>query len=330
VSLRIEGLSKSFGPVRALDDIDFHVPSGSLTALLGPSGCGKTTLLRTIAGFEVPDAGRILLQGEDVTRVRLGARDIGFVFQSYALFPHLCVADNVAFGLAVRGAGKRERAARVRELLDLVRLPGYERRMPHQLSGGQRQRVALARALAAKPAFLLLDEPFAALDLTVRKELRRWLRGLHEQTHVTTLIVTHDADEAMDISDRIVLMQGGRVLQSGSPSQLYAAPRTSFVMRFFGDANAVRMGGDLRYVRPHDVRVAAEPFANSHAARAERIVDLGSRTHLELRLEDGERIVAELPEGRAAGPGFTLGATYHVAFEREQSFASREEREVPA
>lgn len=330
MSLRIDHLSKRFGAVRALDDVDVAVPAGSLTALLGPSGCGKTTLLRTIAGFEIPDAGRILLNGTDVTNVRLGARDIGFVFQSYALFPHLDVAANVGFGLSVRGVSRTERATRVRELLDLVRLPGYEKRMPHQLSGGQRQRVALARALAAKPSFLLLDEPFAALDLTVRKELRRWLRSLHHETHVTTLLVTHDADEAMDIADGIVLMREGRVQQTGSPSELYGDPRTPFVMGFLGDANAIATGTGTLYVRPHDVLVDVEPREGALAGSVTRVVDLGARTHVEFDLADGQHVVADLPEARAAALDVRVGDTYHVTFARRRAFDQQHDVEVSA
>ncbi len=320
MSLEIQGLSKAFAGTRALDDVTLDVPSGSLTALLGPSGCGKTTLLRTIAGFERPDRGRIVSNGTDITHARLGTRDIGFVFQSYALFPHLTVADNIAFGLSVRGAAKDARSKRVGELLELVRLPGYERRMPHQLSGGQRQRVALARALAAKPAFLLLDEPFAALDLTVRRELRRWLRSLHEETHVTTLLVTHDPDEAMDIADNIVLMHDGRVQQSGSPGTLYAEPATPFVMTFIGEANAIETDGRTVYVRPHEVLLERAASASGITGTAERIVDFGSRVQVELRLGD-DRIVAELSDARFRELGCTVGGTYDVVFTRTRSFA---------
>ena len=330
MSLRIEGLSKRFGDPQALGDIDIDIPSGSLTALLGPSGCGKTTLLRTIAGFELPDAGHIVLDGRDVTNVRLGARDIGFVFQSYALFPHLNVADNIGFGLSVRGVPKSDRDARVRELLDLVRLPGHETRMPHQLSGGQRQRIALARALAAKPKFLLLDEPFAALDLNVRKELRRWLRSLHLETHVTTLIVTHDADEAMDIADRIVLMNDGRIQQSGSPAELYADPRTAFVMRFLGDANAVRIEEGLRYVRPHDVDLERTPSAGAVPGRVQRVIDLGARTQIELALDDGQHVVAEVPEARASALGAELGTVLYATFGRRRAFPEHDDKEIHA
>jgi sulfate transport system ATP-binding protein len=296
--IAVHGLHKSFGPVRVLQDIDVLIPEGSLCALLGPSGSGKSTLLRVIAGFERPDSGSVSIGGHDVTDVPLGKRDVGFVFQSYALFPHLCVADNVGFPLSVRKRPKREVDARVRELLELVRLEAFAHRFPSQLSGGQRQRVALARAMAAEPRILLLDEPFAALDLQVRRDLRRRLRDLHDTAHVTTVIVTHDADEAMEIADLIVVMNDGRVQQAGAPRELYEEPANPFVMRFIGDVNAVASSDETLYVRPQDFHVDRQPFDNAMAARVERITDLGARMQVELVLEDGQRVVVELRAGQ--------------------------------
>jgi sulfate transport system ATP-binding protein len=292
--ITVTGLSKSFGAVKVLNDVEVVIPNNSLCALLGPSGSGKSTLLRVVAGFERPESGRVLLGGQDVTNVPLGKRDVGFVFQSYALFPHLTVAENVGFPLSVRKRPRTEIDQRVRDLLELVRLEAFAARYPSQLSGGQRQRVALARAMAAEPKILLLDEPFAALDLQVRRDLRRRLRELHDTAHVTTVIVTHDADEAMEIADLIIVMKDGRVQQSGSPRQIYEDPANPFVMRFIGDVNAVASSDATLYVRPHDFHVARAPFENSFAATVDRITDLGSRMHVELMREDGQRIVVEL------------------------------------
>ncbi len=268
-------LSKRFGAFTALDSVSLDVPPGKLVALLGPSGSGKTTLLRIIAGLEHadPGSGRILLHGEDVTDVPAGKRGVGFVFQHYALFRHLSVFDNIAFGLHV--LPRRERpasdviAARVRELLELMQLDGVEKRYPTQLSGGQRQRVAFARALAVQPRVLLLDEPFGALDAKVRKELRRWLRRFHDQTRLTTVFVTHDQEEALEIADEVVIMNQARVEQTGAPEEVYDHPRTPFVYRFLGNVNRVQLpwgtrseGLDLpfaephvAYVRPHDIEI---------------------------------------------------------------------------
>jgi sulfate transport system ATP-binding protein len=278
----LDDVTKRFGAVTALDRISLTIEAGSLTALLGPSGCGKTTLLRAIAGFETIDAGHIGLDGVDITSVPLRKRNIGFVFQSYALFPHLTVERNIAFSLDVRHAGRDRSRERVRELLELVQLPGYEKRYPHELSGGQRQRVALARALAAEPSILLLDEPFAALDASVRRDLRAWLRQLHDEIHLTTVLVTHDAEEAMEIADALVLMQDGHVEQSGSPLDLYHAPVSPFALRFFGPANALADPAGERYVRPHQIRVEPARFEGSSSARVVRVVELGSRRRFEL------------------------------------------------
>jgi sulfate transport system ATP-binding protein len=320
MSIVLEGIGKSFGDVTALEDVSATIAPRTLTALLGPSGCGKSTLLRLIAGFERPDRGRILIDGEDATGIPLGKRDVGFVFQNYALFPHLTVAENIAFGLNVRKLPRAATDARVGELLALIGLDGYGKRRPHELSGGQRQRVALARALAASPRILLLDEPFGALDLQVRKELRTWLRSLHEQTHVTTLIVTHDADEAMELSDQLVVLAKGRVQQSGAPRRVYEQPANPFVMSFLGSVNALQGGRETIYVRPHDFRIEARHFGEAAAATVERVIELGSRTQLELALGDGQNIVSELSSGHAARLGPRVGMTVYLEPKRTRSF----------
>lgn len=263
MSVSIQSISKTFGSYTALDGVSLEIPEASLTALLGPSGSGKTTLLRIVAGLENsdPGSGRILFHGEDVTNVNAGKRGVGFVFQHYALFKHMSVADNIAFGLSVMPAsqrpGKPEVIARVRELLKLVRLEGLDNRRPHELSGGQRQRVALARALAIRPKVLLLDEPFGALDAQVRKDLRRWLRQFHDEIGLTTLFVTHDQEEALELADQVVVMRNARIEQTGAPQEIYDGPRTSFVYEFLGEVNKL---ADGRYVRPHEIelRFAAE------------------------------------------------------------------------
>jgi sulfate transport system ATP-binding protein len=320
MSVVVRGVTKSFGAIRALDDVDVTVESGALAALLGPSGCGKTTLLRTIAGFEQPDAGRVVLDGEDVTHRPLGKRDVGFVFQNYALFPHQTVAENIGFALSVRKRSRSEIRERVGTLLDLVQLGGFEQRRPHELSGGQRQRVALARALAAEPSILLLDEPFGALDARVRKDLRRWLRALHERTHVTTLLVTHDAEEAMEIADRIVVLRDGRVQQEATPRRIYGEPANPFVMEFVGNVNAVRGDYATIYVRPSDFRIESRHFGHSNAASVERVHAIGARTQLDLVLTDGQRVTAELDDARAAALAPQLGMTVYLEATRFRAF----------
>jgi sulfate transport system ATP-binding protein len=275
MSISIQNISKTFGEYTALDDVSLEVPEGSLTALLGPSGSGKTTLLRIVAGLEYPDSGsgRILFHGSDVSAVPAGQRGVGFVFQHYALFKHMSVGANIAFGLTVlprrMSPSKKERAERVGELLQLVKLEGLESRLPHELSGGQRQRVALARALAIRPKVLLLDEPFGALDAQVRKDLRRWLRRFHDEIGLTTLFVTHDQEEALELADQVVVMCNARIEQSGAPQDVYDSPQTSFVYEFLGEVN--KLPGE-RYIRPHEIELL---FA------AEDGVDLSGRvSHL--------------------------------------------------
>jgi sulfate transport system ATP-binding protein len=287
----------------ALDDVSVDVPAGSLTALLGPSGSGKSTLLRVIAGLEAPDAGRVVIDGADATGQPPQDRGIGFVFQHYAAFKHMTVRDNVAFGLTIRRRPTAEVEARVGELLRVVGLDGLQRRYPAQLSGGQRQRMALARALAVEPRVLLLDEPFGALDANVRAELRAWLRRLHEEVPVTTVLVTHDQEEAMEVADRIVVMNHARIEQVGSPREVYDAPANAFVMSFLGPV--ARLEGDL--VRPHDLAVAAEPVPGALESQVVRVVHLGFEVRLELELPGGERLPVQLARHEAesleAAPG---------------------------
>src|SRR5437660_3897894 len=293
--IEVRGIVKRFGDFTALDGVSVEVPAGSLTALLGPSGSGKSTLLRVIAGLEQPDEGIICLAGQDVTKIPPQARGVGFVFQHYAAFKHMTVWENVAFGLKVRKRPKDEIRSRVHELLQLVQLEGLAKRYPAQLSGGQRQRMALARALAVDPEVLLLDEPFGALDARVRKELRAWLRRLHDEVHVTTIIVTHDQEEAMEVAGQIVVINQGRVEQVGTPRELYDSPANEFVMSFVGPVN--RLGETC--VRPHDVDVRLEPDAGSSEAMVERVVHLGFEVRVELVLEDGQHLLAQLTKEEA-------------------------------
>ncbi|HEV3156714.1 MAG TPA: ABC transporter ATP-binding protein [Candidatus Baltobacteraceae bacterium] len=321
VSIIVDGVEKALGGRRILRDISLRVERGGLVALLGPSGCGKTTLLRTIAGFERPDVGSISIGGSDVTDLPLRAREIGFVHQHDALFPHLTVGENVGFSLAVRHRPGNEIAHRVAELLELVELEGYEKRMPRELSGGQRQRVALIRALAAQPKVLLLDEPFSALDVRVRADLRIRLRELHERNGVTTIIVTHDPDEAMELADRLIVMNAGRIEQEGTPREIYRDPRTSFAMRLVGDATVFRDERRETLVRPHDVRIEHQPFAHSKRGLVERVISLGPRTRVAVALDDGQRVVAELYEPHRGLLDLEAGMTVFVAPERPRVFA---------
>jgi sulfate/thiosulfate transport system ATP-binding protein len=284
------GVSKHYGDFAALDDVSIDIQPGSLTALLGPSGSGKSTLLRVIAGLEVPDTGTVVIEDRDVTHLSPQRRDIGFVFQHYAAFKHMTVRDNVGFGLKVRKRPKAEIDAKVDELLGIVGLAGYQKRYPSQLSGGQRQRMALARALAVEPKVLLLDEPFGALDANVRAELRAWLRRLHEEVHVTTVLVTHDQEEAMELADSIVVLNAGQVEQVGAPRELYDAPANEFVMGFLGPV--ARLGDGL--VRPHDLVLDPDPYGGAVEAQVARIVHLGFEVRVELELAGDGPIAAQL------------------------------------
>ena len=295
MAIAVRRVTKRFGSFVALDNVSLAIPSGSLTALLGPSGSGKSTLLRVIAGLEHPDDGDVLILGEEATGLPPQKRGVGFVFQHYAAFKHLTVRDNVAFGLKIRKRPKREIRRRVDDLLELVQLEGLAERYPEQLSGGQRQRMALARALAVEPRVLLLDEPFGALDARVRKELRTWLRRLHDDVHVTTVLVTHDQEEAMEVADRIALMNEGRIEQTGKPRDLYEHPANEFVMGFVGPVNRI---GEA-YVRPHDLELRLEGNGVTREAMVERIVHLGFEVRVELVLHDGRHVSAQVTRDEA-------------------------------
>ena len=321
MSIHIEHISKRYGAFHALDDVSLEIPHGELTALLGPSGSGKTTLLRIIAGLEQPDGerGLIRFRGQDISAIPVSERRVGFVFQHYALFPHLSVFENIAFGLKVKPRRLRPDAVTIKQrvgaLLDLVQLASFADRYPAQLSGGQRQRVALARALAIEPEVLLLDEPFGALDAKVRLELRRWLRRLHDELHVTSVFVTHDQDEAMEVSDRVVIMNQGRIEQAGTPQEVYDRPASAFVMSFVGQVNVFRgrlpgasagLGGvhasdfgALYFVRPSDVDI--RPLTASQAEqslRVARIHTAGPLVRIELLGRDDQIVTAELTRER--------------------------------
>jgi sulfate transport system ATP-binding protein len=316
MSIEIRNVSKRFGTFQAVDHVSLDVDGGSLTALLGPSGSGKSTLLRIVAGLEWPDTGEIRLAGEDATELTPQKRGVGFVFQHYAAFKHLTVRQNIAFGLAVRKRPKGEIRARVSELLELVQLTGFGDRYPAQLSGGQRQRMALARALAPEPKVLLLDEPFGALDARVRAELRVWLRRLHEDTHTTTVFVTHDQEEAMEVADRVVVMNRGRVEQVAGPRELYDAPANEFVMSFVGQAN--RFGNS--WVRPHDLELVLEPNGSTREAMVERIVHLGFEVRAELLRDDGQPIAVQLTRDQAEHLELERGQIVYVRPTRETTF----------
>jgi sulfate transport system ATP-binding protein len=310
VGIVVENVSKQFGSFKAVDQVSVEVESGSLVALLGPSGSGKSTLLRLIAGLELPDSGRILLTGKDATYQSVQERNIGFVFQHYALFKHLTVRQNIAFGLEIRKATKTKVKERVEELLDLVQLRGLGNRYPSQLSGGQRQRVALARSLAVEPEVLLLDEPFGALDAKVRKDLRAWLRRLHDEVHVTTVFVTHDQEEAMEVSDQVVVMNKGGVEQIGTPAEIYDHPATAFVMSFIGPVNVLPSTAQIfrsngfdsahpeTFLRPQDVIVETTANGATVPARVSRLINLGWEVQVELTLDDGQMVTAHLTRDR--------------------------------
>ena len=313
MGILVRNVTKHYGDFRALDDVSLDVPSGSLTALLGPSGSGKSTLLRTIAGLEHADRGRVLIDGDDRTAAPARERGVGFVFQHYAAFRHMTVRDNVAFGLTVRKVPRDEIRVRVAELLELVHLEGFADRLPGQLSGGQRQRMSLARALAVRPSVLLLDEPFGALDATVRKELRAWLRRLHREMHVTTLFVTHDQEEAMEVAQQIVMMHEGRIEQVGSPRDIYETPASDFVMGFIGPVTHLHDA----VVRPHDLEVTVDPVPGSTQAMVERVIHLGFEVRVELTSGDGADLWAQLTRAEAEQLEVIEGQILHVRPVRE-------------
>jgi sulfate transport system ATP-binding protein len=344
MTIEVHGLTKRFGTFVALDDVSLDVPGGGLIALLGPSGSGKTTLLRILAGLEHPDRGRALLDGVDLSSQSARQRNIGLVFQHYALFRHLDVYENIAFALRVRKRPAAEIDARVRELLQLIQLESLGRRLPAQLSGGQRQRVALARALAARPRVLLLDEPFGALDAQVRAELRGWLRRLHDEIHLTTVFVTHDQDEAFEVADRVVVMNRGKIEQVGNPADVFQQPANDFVMRFLGHVNVLdaelanglaRIGdvtvdigahnGDSRgrvYVRPHEVDIARAPGAGSVAARVLRVTPLSGGLKIELTVPSlGSHMRADIDWERGTALALTGGDDVFLSLRRARVFA---------
>ncbi len=309
MSIEVRNLNKRFGQTVVCDNLNLDIPAGELVALLGPSGSGKTTLLRIIAGLEVPDTGTVLFHGADATNTDVRERQVGFVFQHYALFAHMSIFENVAFGLRVRPKAtrpsEREITAKVNELLKLVQLDWIADRYPHQLSGGQRQRIALARALAVEPKVLLLDEPFGALDAKVRKELRRWLRRLHDEMHVTSVFVTHDQEEAMEVADRIVVMNEGRIEQQGTPDEVYDHPASPFVLQFLGDVNLFhgRFGhgpgaknGEVSYVRPHELQIVEQAEEGAVAVTLAQALTVGPNTRLEFkRADEAGYVDVELP-----------------------------------
>jgi sulfate transport system ATP-binding protein len=347
MSIEVKNLVKRFGQTTVCDNLNLNIPSGELVALLGPSGSGKTSLLRIIAGLETPDSGSVLFNGEDATHVAVRERQVGFVFQHYALFGHMTIFENVAFGLRVRPKATRpsdaQIKAKVTELLKLVQLDWIADRYPHQLSGGQRQRIALARALAVEPKVLLLDEPFGALDAKVRKELRRWLRRLHDEMHITSVFVTHDQEEAMEVADRIVVMNQGHIEQEGTPDQVYDHPATPFVLQFLGDVNLFHgrdhaqgavagQGGTadtdaVSYVRPHEIQVLAHPEAGSLPVNLVHALTVGPNTRLEFQRADGQgEIDVELTRAEYAALRdsglLNQGASVHLKPRRIRRFTA--------
>jgi sulfate/thiosulfate transport system ATP-binding protein len=316
MGINVSNISKRFGDFVALYDVSLDIPNGSLTALLGPSGSGKSTLLRVIAGLETPDSGEVVISGQNKTGSPPQKRGVGFVFQHYAAFKHMTVEDNVAFGLRIRKRSKDQTREKVRELLELVHLEGFAHRYPSQLSGGQRQRMALARALAIEPEVLLLDEPFGALDASVRKDLRAWLRRLHEEVPVTTVLVTHDQEEAMEVASEIVVMNDGAIEQVGEPTEVYEDPATEFVMSFIGPIT--RLQG--AYVRPHDLRIQLEPNGATSEARVEDLVHLGFEVRVHLRLSNDEDIWAQITRDTASQLGLEKGKTVYIVTDRSRVF----------
>lgn len=330
MKITVENVTKTFGTFAALQNLNLSIPSGSLCALLGPSGCGKTTLLRILAGLEAPDQGRVLVQDEDQTKVRTKDRGVGFVFQHYALFRHMTVFENVAFGLRVKPTKERpskdEIQARVHEVLGLVQLENQSHKFPDQMSGGQRQRVALARSLVVNPKILLLDEPFGALDANVRRDLRRWLRRLHDEIAVTSVLVTHDQEEALEVADQIVLMNKGRIEQIGSPEEIYLNPANPFVYEFLGSVNVFHsrlegQGDTMMYVRPHEfvVRTSREN-ADDREGEVARINFAGSVVRLEIREPDGHYLDVSVDPSTYQSLGLKVGQTVFVALQNYKTF----------
>ncbi|MTF38260.1 sulfate/molybdate ABC transporter ATP-binding protein [Cyanobacterium aponinum] len=330
MSIIVNHVSKNFGSFLALDNINLEVKPNTLVALLGPSGSGKSTLLRAIAGLETPDAGQIIINGKDTTNLDIRKRNIGFVFQHYALFKHLTIRENIAFGLQIRKVSKQHIKAKVDELLSLIQLEGLGDRIPSQLSGGQRQRVALARALAVQPQVLLLDEPFGALDAKVRKELRVWLRRLHDEVHVTSVFVTHDQEEAMEVADEIVVMNQGKIEQIGTPAQIYDHPATPFVMKFIGEVNVLpsyvplfNMNNNQNseiFIRPHELDILLEKDDFSSEARVKRIIHLGWEIQVQLLLNDGWEINAHLSREEFDYLNLNYDQTVYIKPVRVKSF----------
>jgi sulfate transport system ATP-binding protein len=337
MSIEIRNLVKRFGTLAVCNDLSLDIPSGELVALLGPSGSGKTTLLRMIAGLERPDSGSVRFHGADATFADVRERNVGFVFQHYALFGHMSIFENVAFGLRVRPRATRPAEAvihqKVTQLLDLVQLDWLADRFPHQLSGGQRQRVALARALAVEPKVLLLDEPFGALDAKVRKELRRWLRRLHDEMHVTSVFVTHDQEEAMEVADRIVVMNQGGIEQQGAPDQVYDHPATPFVLQFLGDVSLFHRppsGGaaaQVDYVRPHEIDIVSVAEPDTWAVTLAQTLTVGPNTRIEFkRDDDGSYVDVELPRqdylALSGRMGLRTGSRVHLKARRVTRFTA--------
>jgi len=311
--ITFEHVHKNFGDFKASDDVSFGIEKGKLVALLGPSGSGKTTLLRMLAGLERQDSGNISINGRVVNDLSVQEREIGFVFQNYALFPYYTVYDNIAYGMKIRKKGKKEIKTKVKELLELVGLPGLEDRYPNQLSGGQRQRVAFARALAVDPQVLLLDEPFAAIDAKVRKELRRWLARLHEEINLTSVFVTHDQEEAMEVADRIVVMNKGVIEQIGSPGEVYENPASDFVYHFLGDSNRLQLGNDQHLLfRPHEVSLSRSAVAEHRAAEVRDIRPLGAITRVTLKVDGQDELIeAEVVKDHDSLAGLARGETLY-------------------
>ena len=339
MSIEVRNLHKRFGDTVVCDHLNLDIADGELVALLGPSGSGKTTLLRIIAGLEVADAGSVLFHGNDATHTDVRDRQVGFVFQHYALFAHMTIFENVAFGLRVRPKATRpsdrDIRAKVTELLQLVQLAQIGERYPHQLSGGQRQRVALARALAVEPKVLLLDEPFGALDAKVRKELRRWLRRLHDEVHLTSVFVTHDQEEAMEVADRIVVMNAGRIEQQGTPDEVYDHPATPFVLQFLGDVNLIHgrfdhapgsPAGEVSYVRPHELQIVVAPEEGSVPFTLAHVLTVGPNTRLEFQRHGvAGHVDVEMPRAEfqalRARIGLAPGSAVHLRPRRIRRFS---------